>query len=67
MTIEGFRSVSIEKICSNAIVFKEYGGDVKILTPGESVRFENSIDGYEDHDGCVWDGDDYVMTITWMV
>ena len=67
MTIEGFRSVSIEKICSNAIVFKEYGGDVKILTPGDSVRFENSIDGYEDHDGCVWDGDDYVMTITWEV
>ncbi|UKK48958.1 hypothetical protein L6475_03045 [Prevotella sp. E9-3] len=66
LDIQGFRSVRIEEIRPNAIVFKEYDCPSRILTPGESIHFSNSIDGYEDHDGCVWDGDDYDMTVSWM-
>ena len=67
LDIQGFHSVHIEEVRRNLITFKNYGSYMKVLTPGESIHFSNSIDGYEDHEGCVWNGDDYSITISWPV
>ena len=35
------------------------------LTPGGSLHFSAEIEGREWSDGCVYDGDEYSMTISW--
>ena len=35
------------------------------LKKGEPYNAEYNIEGYEDHDGCVWNGEDEYLTIEW--
>ena len=57
---------SIEKITDQEIIFSRSSEDTKILTPGETLRFYAEIEGREWSDGCVYDGDEYEMKITWL-
>lgn len=36
------------------------------LKKGEPYHAEYNIEGYEDHDGCVWNGEDEYLTIEWI-
>lgn len=36
------------------------------LKRGEPYHAECNIEGYEDHDGCVWNGEDEYLTIEWL-
>ena len=36
------------------------------LRKGEPYHAECNIEGYEDHDGCVWNGEDEDGTIEWV-
>lgn len=64
LDVQGFHGLKIEEITRDAIKISKYD-NVKTLLKGECIGFSNSIDGYEDHEGCVWDGDDYDLTIFW--
>ena len=35
------------------------------LKKGEPHYAEYNIEGYEDHEGCVWNGEDEYLTIEW--
>lgn len=61
---EGFYSLRIERLERSAITFR-FKGTYHILTPGSTLHLSNSIDGREWSDGCVYDGDDYSLSITW--
>lgn len=64
LDVQGFHGLKIEEITRDAIKISRYD-NVKTLLKGECIGFSNSIDGYEDHEGCVWNGDDYDLTISW--
>lgn len=36
------------------------------LHKGEPYTSSHSFDGYEDHDGCVWNGEDEYLSIIWL-
>ncbi|MBR2637769.1 MAG: hypothetical protein IKD40_02875 [Bacteroidaceae bacterium] len=36
------------------------------LKKGEKYNTEYNIEGYEDHDGCVWNGEDEFLSIEWL-
>lgn len=57
--------VDIEKITDHEIVFSQSGEAPQTLTPGGSLHFSAEIEGREWSDGCVYDGDEYSMTIHW--
>lgn len=61
----GFYSLKLEKITDSYAVFSNGGGKPQVLTPGSYISFSESIDGYEDHDGVTWNGDDYGLCISW--
>lgn len=64
LEIQGFYGIKIESIGQDEIFFADYDRIIS-LKKGEEIHFHNSIDGYEDHDGCVWDGDEYDLIISW--
>ena len=57
--------VAIEKITDHEIVVSQSHETTKILTPGDSIHFSAEIEGREWSDGCVYDGDEYNMRISW--
>lgn len=40
-------------------------GDTHLLTPGETLRMHEEIEGREYSDGCVYESYDYYLHITW--
>ena len=40
-------------------------GSTYVLKPGKSLQFYAEIEGREWSDGCVYDYDNYSLTITW--
>ncbi|MGM9706723.1 MAG: hypothetical protein ACI3YM_03805 [Prevotella sp.] len=59
-----FPALCIKEIHEDRIVIADEKYE-RVLTPHECVRFHYSIEGREWSDGCVCDGTDYDVTITW--
>ena len=60
----GFYDLKVERIEGDKITLTR-DGSTYVLTPGESLRFYAEIEGREWSDGCVYDSDEYSLTITW--
>ncbi len=60
----GFGGLRIERIEKGCITFDFYG-DTHLLTPGETLRMHEEIEGREYSDGCVYESYDYYLHITW--
>ena len=60
----GFCDVKIARINQKGITLTS-GTETRVLTPGETIRFYAEIEGREWSDGCVYDGDDYQLLLTW--
>lgn len=60
----GFWGLRIERIEADAITFCFYD-EAKVLTKGGKIHFSNEVEGREYSDGCVYDGDDYTIRISW--
>ena len=60
----GFGGLRIDRIQKRCITFAFYR-ETKQLSPGQTVHFHSEIEGPEDHDGCVYESDDYYLDITW--
>lgn len=57
---------TIEAIDADGIILTEHGLHPETLTPGQSTRFYDEVEGREWSDGCVYDSDEYTMEITWI-
>ncbi len=64
--IDGFWNYEITKITQEAITISFYD-ETYTLTPDQPLHLSESIDGDEYSDGCVYDGDDYSVELTWIV
>lgn len=62
--IEGFPKLKITNITENKITI-EWVYSIQYLTPGSYVEFHHEEDGYEDHDGVLWNGYTYSLIIFW--
>ncbi len=60
----GFAGVKIARIEQDCITLTRYERTER-LTPGQTVSFYQEIEGREWSDGCVYDGDDYQLLLTW--
>ena len=60
----GFYSYEIKKIEADRITIVSYD-ETYYLTPDEPLHLYNEIEGREWSDGCVYDGDEYALHITW--
>jgi len=60
----GFSGLRIDRIEKDCITFSDYG-TIYLLTPGETLYLHNEIEGDADHDGCVYDSEDYYLRIIW--
>ena len=67
LPFSGFGDINIARIEKDCITLTDYYGKVKTLHPGETVRYTAEIEGHEWSDGCVYDGDDYSLELTWAV
>lgn len=65
LCFSGFGSLKIDRIQKNCITLSLYGGETYQLTPGGTVQMSSEIEGREYSDGCVYDGDDYTLRLTW--
>ena len=65
LNIDGFFGYEITKIEPSRITIAYYD-EVYYLTPDEPVSMYNEIEGREYSDGCVYDGDEYRLHITWV-
>ena len=66
LPFSGFGDIKIARIEKDCITLADYSGNVKELHPGETVHYSAEIEGREWSDGCVYDGDDYSLDLTWM-
>lgn len=65
LPFSGFGDINIARIEKDCITLTDYYGNVKTLRRGETVRYTAEIEGREWSDGCVYDGDDYSLELTW--
>ena len=65
LPFSGFGDIKIARIEKDCVTLTDYYGNVKTLRPGETVRYTAEIEGREWSDGCVYDGDDYSLELTW--
>lgn len=65
LPFSGFGDIKIARIEKDCITLTDYYDNVKLLRPGETIRYTAEIEGREWSDGCVYDGDDYSLELTW--
>ena len=65
LSFSGFGDIKIVRIEKDCITLTDYYGNVKELHPGETIHYSAEIEGREWSDGCVYDGDDYSLDLTW--
>lgn len=58
--------ITVELIEPGQIILSTYGQRLKTLTPGKSVGYLHEVEGREWSDGCVYESDEYSITITWI-
>ena len=64
LNIDGFWSYEITSIKKDCITI-EYYNEKYELRPDKPLHLSKEIEGHEYSDGCVYDGDDYSLTLTW--
>lgn len=64
LSIVGFGDIEVARIEKGCITLTRWG-DTFLLTPGSTLHFSAEIEGREWSDGCVYDGDDYDLELTW--
>ena len=65
LNIDGFWSYEITCIKKDCITIGFYDKEYE-LRPNKPLRLLNEIEGHEYSDGCVYDGDDYSLELTWI-
>ena len=60
--IGGLNIARIERGC---ITLTRYDS-TELLTPGQTVSFYQEVEGREWSDGCVYNGTDYQLILTWI-
>ena len=58
--------ITIEALEPERIILTTYGSDPRELTPGKSVGYLREVEGREWSDGCVYESDEYSITVTWI-
>ena len=64
LPFSGFFSYNVVRIQKNCITIQT-GEGTKLILPGSEVQYYAEIEGREWSDGCVYDGDEYVLRLTW--
>ena len=64
LPVDKFRGYSIMEITSDQLVIA-CGDETHVLTPGETIVISRVIDSREWSDGCIYDGNTYILKITW--
>ena len=64
LNITGFWSYEITRIKADCLTI-EYYGDKYEVRPGQPLHLYKEIEGREWSDGCVYDGDDYTLDLSW--
>ena len=64
LNLDGFWGYEMTSIRQDSITIAYYDKKYE-LRPGQSLHLRNSIEGDEHSDGCVYDGDDYSLDLTW--
>lgn len=64
LPFSGFFSYNVVRIQKNCITIQTDEG-TKLILPGSEVQYYEEIEGREWSDGCVYDGDEYVLRLTW--
>ena len=65
LNFTGFGNLRIERILSNSITISR-GKELFHLRPGAELGWYAEIEGREWSDGCVYDGDDYKLSLSWV-
>ncbi len=61
---EGFPGLAIRAIAPDRIRLEDRFSSEEV-TPTKSASFHCEIDGHEDHDGVLWNGEVYHLEISW--
>lgn len=62
--LPGFYDLKIVDVSPERVFLKSTTDEAE-LHPGETITLSSEIDGYEDHDGVLWGGDNYTLHLTW--
>lgn len=65
LSVDHFRGYEISEVTPEHITLR-CGEREQILRPGETVILTRSVDGREWSDRCVYDGNTYLLKITWL-
>jgi len=65
LDIRGFRDVKIARIEKQLITLSD-SRQTYLLAPDKPLHLSCEIEGREWSDGCVYDGDDYTLDLTWL-
>ena len=60
----GFGSLKVVAVKSNLVKLR-FEDKTYELTPGSEMTLWSEIEGREWSDGCVYDSDEYKLTLTW--
>ena len=58
--------ITVELLEPERIVLSTYGHRRRTLTPGQTVGYLDEVEGREYSDGCVYDSDEYSISVTWL-
>ena len=58
--------ITIESIEPERIILTTYGTAPRELTPGKTVGYLHEVEGREWSDGCVYESDEYNISINWI-
>lgn len=64
LNIDGFWSYEITSIKEDSVTIEFYGEKYE-LRPDQPLHLYKEIEGDEYSDGCVYDGDDYTLDLSW--
>lgn len=64
LNLDGFWNYEITSIKQDCITIEFYEKKYEVR-PGQSLHLSNEIEGREWSDGCVYDGDNYSLELTW--
>lgn len=65
LDFEGFNTFKIVRIEKDCITITHWERTLRLLR-GETLNLSNEIEGREWSDGCVYDGDEYTLELTWI-
>ena len=66
LNLDGFWSYEITSIQADCITIEYYDKKYEVR-PDKPLHLSKEIEGHEYSDGCVYDGDDYSLELTWKI